>query len=146
VEQASRRMWFRVALVLLGLFGVAFAISGLLVALPRPAIGGTCGPGASSETAIAALFDPGSIGAGPEPPATSATDRTDWMAFVGECQASADGRALGTLLILVLSIAVTLVGAVLLVRLRRPPPPPPPSAPSSLFGTPVPSSPLVSQW
>ena len=110
VAQASHRTWFRLTLVFLGLFGAAFAISGLLVALPRPAVGGTCGPGKSSEAAIVALFNPGSIGAGPEPPATSATDRADWMAFVGECQASADGRVLGALVILAVSLAVALVG------------------------------------
>ena len=136
-------MWFRLALVLVGLFGAAFAISGSLVALPRPAIGGTCGPGASSEPAIVALFNPGSIGAGPEPPTTSATNRADWMAFVGECQASADGRALGTLVILALSIAVALVGIALLLRLRKLPSPALP--PSLLVGSPAPASPLLSQ-
>jgi hypothetical protein len=114
-------MWFRVTLVFLGLFGAAFAISGLLIALPKPAIGGTCGPGKSSESAIVALFNPGSIGAGAEPPATSATDRADWMAFVGECQASADARVLAAVVIFAVSLAVALVGTALLVRYRQPP-------------------------
>jgi hypothetical protein len=139
VAQASHRTWFRLTLVFLGLFGAAFAISGLLVALPRPAVGGTCGPGKSSEAAIVALFNPGSIGAGPEPPTTSATDRADWMAFVGECQASADGRVLGALVILAVSLAVALVGTALLMRYRRPPTAPAPVATSPpLTGSPPP--------
>ena len=113
---SSRLLLIAVALVFLGLFGTAFAITGFLVALPKPAIGGTCGPGKSSEAAIVALFNPGSIGAGPEPPATSATERADWMAFVGECQASADGRVLGALVILVVSLVVALVGTGLFLR------------------------------
>jgi hypothetical protein len=146
VEQASRRTWFRVTLVFLGLFGAAFAVTGLLVALPKPAIGGTCGPGKSSEAAIVALFNPGSIGAGPEPPASSATDRADWMAFVGECQASADGRVLGALGILAVSLAVALVGTALLVRYRRPPASPAPVAtPAPLAGSPPRGSSLLPQ-
>jgi hypothetical protein len=127
VEQGSHRTWFRLALVFLGLFGAAFAVTGLLVALPKPAIGGTCGPGKSSEAAIVALFNPGSIGAGAEPPATSATQRADWMAFVGECQASADGRVLGALVIFVVSLVVAVVGTALLLgyRKRRASAPPP---------------------
>jgi hypothetical protein len=113
-------MGFRLAFVFVGLFGVAFAISGLLVALPRPAVGGSCGPGTTSEPAIVALFDPGSIGAGPEPPATNATDRADWMAFVGECQASADSRVLATFFILAISVGVALAGTGLVVKARKP--------------------------
>jgi hypothetical protein len=142
VVQASRRMWFRLALVLVGLFGAAFAISGLLIALPNPAVGGTCGPPNSSEAAIVALLDPGSIGAGPEPPATSTT-RTGWLAFVGECQASADSRGLGSLIILVLSIGVALTGTTLLLRLRRPPARSTP--PSLLVGPPAPAPPVLPQ-
>jgi hypothetical protein len=119
VEQAWRKRGFRLALVFLGLFGVAFAVSGLLVALPRPAVGGSCGPGTTSEPAIVALFDPGSIGAGPEPSTTSAANRADWMAFVGECQASADGRVLATFFILVLSLDVAVAGTALELRARR---------------------------
>ena len=87
-----RHVGFRLIFVFLGLFGAAFAITGALVALPRPEVGGTCGPGTSSESSIVAFFDPGSIGAHAEPSTAHATDRADWMAFVGECQASADGR------------------------------------------------------
>ena len=61
----------RILLVLLfvfiGCFGVAYAAAGMLTALPAPAIGGTCGPSTGSETALEALAEPGSIGAGPEP-------------------------------------------------------------------------------
>jgi len=105
-----RHVAFRVVFVFLGLFGAAFAITGALVAMPRPQVGGTCGPGSSSESSMVAFFDPGSIGAEREPSAAHATDRADWMAFVGECQASADGRILASLAILVLSIALALGG------------------------------------
>jgi hypothetical protein len=126
-------MGFRLAFVFLGLFGAAFAISGLLVALPRPAVGGTCGPGTGSESAIVAFFDPGSIGAGPEPSATNATDRADWMAFVGECQASADSRVLATSAILTLSVGVALAGTALVLMGSRKPTPssPDPSPPTA---------------
>jgi len=121
MNQASRKLGLRLAVVFLGLFGAAFAISGLFVALPAPAAGGTCGPGKLSESSIVAFFDPVSIGAGSEPAATAAdaTRRADWMAFVGECQASADGRVLSTFAILVLSVAVCLGGVVLVLRLNR---------------------------
>jgi hypothetical protein len=109
------------ACVFLGVFGVAFAVTGLLVALPQPAVGGTCGPSKSSETSIEAFFNPASIGAGREPATTHAADRADWLAFVGECQASTDGRVLATFAILVLSVGVALGGIVLARRgLRRP--------------------------
>jgi hypothetical protein len=132
-------------LVFVGIFGVAFAIAGLLVALPKPAVGGTCGPGSSSESAIVAFFDPGSIGAGAEPAATSATNRADWMAFVGECQASADSRVLGTFAILVVAIGIASIGIALALDASRKPnavapptpePPPwgPPPAQQSPFG------------
>jgi hypothetical protein len=119
VHAASRQMGLRLALVFLGLFGIAFALSGLLIGLPRPAVGGSCGPGTTSEPAIVALFDPGSIGAGPEPPATSAANRADWMAFVGECQASADGRVLATFFILTISVGVGLAGTFLVLKSRK---------------------------
>jgi hypothetical protein len=135
VTQPWHHMGFRLVLVFVGLFGIAFAIAGLLVGLPRPAVGGTCGPSTSSESAIVAFFDPGSIGAGTEPPATNATDRADWLAFVGECQASTDGRVLGTFALLILSIGVATVGIALALGGTRKPsgadPQPPPSPPQS---------------
>jgi hypothetical protein len=109
-------MRFGLILAALGLFGAAFAITGLLVALPKPAVGGSCGPGKSSESSIVAFFDPGTIGAGAEPAASHATDRADWMAFVGECQSSTDSRVLATFAILVASAVVALAGAVLIRR------------------------------
>jgi len=124
MRHASRRtgLWWSLALV--GLFGGAFAIAGLFAALPAPAVGGTCGPGKLSESAVVAFFDPDSIGAGSEPAATTtanALSRADWMAFVGECQASADSRVLSTFAILVLSIVVALLGIWLAVRATRAP-------------------------
>ena len=117
--EPAPRLGFRLIFVFLGLFGAAFAITGLLVALPKPAVQGTCGPGKSSESAIVAFFDPGSIGAGPEPATTHATDRADWMAFVGECQASTDTRVLATFAILVLSLGVALTGTAWVRRASR---------------------------
>jgi hypothetical protein len=110
VIEPVRHVGFRLIFVFLGLFGAAFAITGALVALPRPEVGGTCGPGTSSESSIVAFFDAGSIGAHAEPSTAHATDRADWMAFVGECQASADGRILASFAILVLSAGVALGG------------------------------------
>jgi len=110
VIQPGRQLGYRLILVFLGLFGAAFALTGALVALPSPQVGGTCGPGSSSESSIVAFFDPGSIGAHAEPSSSHATDRAEWMAFVGECQASADGRILAAFAILILSLAVASVG------------------------------------
>lgn len=142
MTQAWHHMGFRLALVFMGLFGIAFAIAGLLVGLPRPAVGGTCGPSTSSESAIVAFFDPVSIGAGAEPAATKATDRADWLAFVGECQATADGRVLGTFALLILSIGVATVGIALALGGTRkasgadpqPPPSPPQPDPTAYAG------------
>src|SRR5580704_970822 len=111
--------WTRLVLVILGLFGAAFAITGLLVALPSPAVGGTCGPGKGSEAAIVALFDPITIGAGPEPAATDAAARAQWSAFIHECQTAADNRALAAFPILVVSAGVAVIGAVVVGRRAR---------------------------
>jgi len=117
----------RIVLVLLfvfvGFFGAAFAVSGVLVPLPAPAAGGTCGPSTASESALAALRNPASIGAGPEPPASNTAALTQWQAFVHECQSSADQRALVSGAILVLSIAVAVVGPLLVLRRKRSPGP-----------------------
>jgi hypothetical protein len=142
VKQVLRNRGYQLALVFLGLFGVAFAISGIFVSLPKPAVGVSCGPGTSSEPAIVALFDPGSIGAGTEPPATNAAGRADWLAFVGECQASADGRVLANFLILTLSAGVALAGTALVLKARRTAIPPASSAAgagSPRFGSSSPS-------
>jgi hypothetical protein len=107
------------ACVCLGVFGAAFAVTGLLTALPPPAAGGTCGPGQGSEAAIVAIFDPITIGAGPEPPATNASARSQWSAFVRDCQTAADHRALAAFPILLVSIALVVIGPVAWRRSRR---------------------------
>jgi hypothetical protein len=117
VNQPSIALGTRFVFVCLGLFGAAFAITGLLVALPRPAAGGTCGPGQGSEAAVVALLDPITIGAGPEPAATDATGRTQWSAFIHECQTAADDRVLAALPILIVSAGVAIFGP-LVVRRR----------------------------
>ena len=81
----------RFVCILLGVFALATAATGALVALPPPAAGGTCGPGTSSESPIAAFFDPGSIGAGAEPSAASG-QRAQWKAFISDCQSATDTR------------------------------------------------------
>jgi hypothetical protein len=127
--------------LVIGLFGTAFAISGLASPLPLPAARGTCGPGRGSEAAAIAFFDPVTIGAGAEPPASKSAERAQWIAFVHECQSAADQRVAITLPVLVVSVALVVGGGVLLWRRRTsadpgpphraPPPPwsPPPGAP-----------------
>jgi hypothetical protein len=131
-------------LVAVGVFGVVFAISGLLIALPKPAAGGTCGPGTASEAPIVAALDPVSIGAGPEPPASDTKDYEQWLAFVGECQSSADGTVLAALLILVASVGIALVGLRLLLRKRGGPKPagPNPIGPNPIGPNPVGPAPV----
>jgi hypothetical protein len=90
---------------LLGVGFLAAAITIALTSLPAPAAGGTCGPGTSSESAIAAFLNPASIGAGAEPPAASGM-RSQWLAFINECQSATDTR-MGT-------AGATLFGALLL--------------------------------
>jgi hypothetical protein len=119
VKQSSHQLWIRLAFAFVGLLGASFAISGVLIALPNPAVGGTCGPSQGSEAPIVAVVDPVSIGAGTEPPATNATSHDQWLAFVGECQASADGRVLAGFAILVLSVGVAIGGPMLVLRKAR---------------------------
>ena len=113
----------RVALVLLfvfiGCFGTAYAAAGMLTALPAPAVGGTCGPSTGSETALEALAEPGSIGAGPQPPASNVTAHHQWTTFVQQCQSLADRRGLASLAILVISLAVAAVGLIWVLRKPR---------------------------
>ena len=106
----------RLVLVFLGLFGAVFAVTGLLVGLPPPAAGGTCGPGQGSEAAIVAFFDPITIGAGPEPPTTDVAGRSQWRAFVDQCQTSADNRVLAAFPILVVSAGIVILGLLLFRR------------------------------
>jgi hypothetical protein len=119
VNQPSVALWTRLIFVCLGLFGATFAMTGLLVALPRPLAGGTCGPGQGSEAAIVALFDPITIGAGPEPAATDATGRAQWSAFVHQCQTAADDRALAAFPILIVSAGVAVIGPLVVRRRAR---------------------------
>jgi hypothetical protein len=119
VKQSSLRLVFKLALVFVGLFGAAFAISGALTAMPAPSVGGTCGPSRASETSIEAFFDPASIGAGAEPSSSHAEARFEWLAFVGQCQALADARVFSTFVILVVSLDVALLGFVLVLREPR---------------------------
>ena len=105
--------------VFVGLFGVAFAISGAFIALPAPAAGGTCGPSTASESALAALTNPASIGAGPEPSVSNTAAHAQWQAFVNECQSAADRRGLASGAILVISVAIAVVGPLLVLRRAR---------------------------
>ena len=118
----QRLRWLAVALSFLGLLGVTVAITAMVMPLPAPAAGGTCGQGRGSESAIAAFFDPGSIGAGAEPTGTAAQE-DQWLAFVGECQSSTDGRMLQASGILLLSLVVGVIGLLMLRRRRLVPPP-----------------------
>ncbi len=125
--QSTNRAWTRLAFALVGVLGVAIALTAVLVALPQPAVGGTCGPGKGSETPLAAFFNPGSIGAGVEPPSSDPTGQVEWLAFVGECQSATDARILTGFAVLVLSVGVALLGPALLAsagddRRRRPSP------------------------
>lgn len=121
MDRSSRAVRTRLVFLLIGVFGAAFAVTGVIVALPAPAAGGTCGPGRGSEAPIVALFDPHSIGAGPEPAVTNTAAREDWLAFVGECQASTDDRAIAASIILLLSVGIAVVGPLLVLRRRRQP-------------------------
>jgi hypothetical protein len=119
MNQPTAMWWTRLIFVGLGLFGAAFAVTGLLTALPRPAVGGTCGPGQGSEAAIVALFDPQTIGAGPEPATTDTAGRAQWSAFVQECQTAADDRALAAFPVLIVSAGVAIIGAMAVQRRAR---------------------------
>jgi hypothetical protein len=143
VSRPSSTPWIALLLVCLGLFGLAVSVTGLWADLPPPAVGGTCGPGLGSETAIEALVDPASIGAGPEPAAVNAAARAQWTRFVHECQSATNDRAVATVPVLIGSAGITVLGIILLRRKarRRADPAPPPTAelgwsplPEALFG------------
>ncbi|HWE70072.1 MAG TPA: hypothetical protein VG205_06900 [Acidimicrobiales bacterium] len=119
MSQRTGTRWILPAIIGVGLFGMALAVSGLLTGLPGPTVGGTCGPGLGSEPAIVAIFDPVTIGAGPEPPATNAAARTQWTSFVNQCQSSATDRALAAFPILVVSAGVAVLGFLLFRRRSR---------------------------
>jgi len=119
VRDATVRLWIRLGFAIVGIFGVAVAVSAVVVNLPPPGVGGTCGPGAGSEAPIVAFFNPASIGAGVEPSGASALAHSLWLAFVGECQSSTDARILIALAVLVLSVAFALLGPYLLFKVVR---------------------------
>ncbi len=136
MAHSGPRAWIGVALVCVGAFAAAFAVTGALAALPPPAVGGTCGPGQGSEAAIKAIFNPGSIGAGAEPPSADVTAHHAWLVFVNECQGAANHRGIIVLVIAVAAILLITAGLVLLVRSRgravpqSPPAQSPPSIPA----------------
>jgi hypothetical protein len=119
MKQSPTRIFLLFLFVFVGCFGVAYAASGMLNALPAPAVGGTCGPSTSSENALEALAEPGSIGAGPEPPTSNVTGHRQWQTFINECQTLADRRGLASLAIFVISIVVSGVGLVWVLRRPR---------------------------
>jgi hypothetical protein len=116
---AGRRPILGIVVISVGLFGAAFALSGLLGPLPLPLGGGTCGPGAGSESAVVAFFDPVTIGAGPEPPTSQAAGHSAWVVFVNSCQTATDQRMAVTLPIMVVSVVLVIVGLVVVVRRYR---------------------------
>ena len=93
----------RLVCAVLAVLAVAGALVIVLLPLPRPAAGGTCGPGNGSESALEAFSDPVSIGAGPRPSASDIERYLDWQAFVGECQAASNGRVVDALALVVLA-------------------------------------------
>ena len=78
MKSSPTRILLVLVLVFLGCFGVAYAAAGMLTALPAPAIGGTCGPSTASETALEALAEPSSIGAGADD-GLSARESEEWL-------------------------------------------------------------------
>jgi hypothetical protein len=113
VRRVGKTGWLGGGLVLVGVGGVAAAITAVFTALPAPAAGGTCGPGRSSEPALFAFFNPGSIGAGPQPAVTNTAAHSQWLAFIGECQSATDARILSGLFVLVIALLVVAVGLLL---------------------------------
>ena len=116
MKQSLVRNLLILVFTFVGCFGVAYAIAGMLTALPAPAVGGTCGPSTASEAPLEALLEPGSIGAGPEPSKSNTAGVHQWTTFVQQCQSLADRRGLASLAILVISLVVVGVGLVWLLR------------------------------
>lgn len=119
VDRSGPPSALRVVLVCLGGFGIALAVTAMMISLPNPAAGGTCGPGRGAEAAAVAFFDPVTIGAGPEPAASHAAERNQWHAFVDECQSAADDRIAVALPLLVVSLGLVLLGLLMGRRARR---------------------------
>jgi len=119
MKHSPTRVLLIILFVFLGCFGFAYGASGMLTALPAPAIGGTCGPSTASETALQALAEPSSIGAGPQPPKSNVTAHRQWQTFIQQCQDLADRRGLKSLAIMMISILVGGVGLFWVLRKRR---------------------------
>ena len=116
MKQSPARVLLILFFVFVGCFGIAYAAAGMLTALPAPAIGGTCGPSTASETALQALTQPGSIGAGPEPSRSNVPEHRQWATFIHQCQSLADHRGLTSLAIFVVSMVVAGVGLLWVLR------------------------------
>jgi hypothetical protein len=101
--------WVRLVFVMVAVFVFAGGAVWALLPLPKPAIGGTCGPGTSSEPAAFAFFNPGSIGAGSEPPASNPSGQQQWATFVSECQSATDLRMWITFVLVALSVFLALL-------------------------------------
>ena len=125
----------RIVCLVLAALALAGAIVVVVLPLPKPAAGGTCGPGAGSEPAVAAFFDPVSIGAG-TPPTNSAVAAYQWQAFVGECQSSANGRMVEGLALLLVAGFFALVVHPLVRRAWHEPVLTAPAAPAAWHGEP----------
>jgi hypothetical protein len=119
MASTARSRWFGLICCGLAILGLSAAITTVVGPVAKPAAGGTCGPGKTSEAAFTAFADPSSIGAGKEPSATNLEARLDWLAFVGECQSSADGQMLRGGILVVPAVFFGVVGLVSLVG-RRP--------------------------
>jgi hypothetical protein len=119
MKQSPARVLLILFFVFVGCFGIAYAAAGMLTALPAPAIGGTCGPSTASETALQALTQPGSIGAGPQPSTSNVPEHRQWATFIHQCQALADHRGLTSLAIFVVSLVVAGVGLLWVLRRNR---------------------------
>jgi hypothetical protein len=119
MAQGRAPRWIGITLLLLAVVGVAIALTAVLTSLPPPPVGGTCGPGRGAESAIAAFFDPGSIGAGREPVGNSVA-HLQWYAFVGQCQAATNSRMMIGLAVFALALLIALAGFLILRRSLAP--------------------------
>ena len=115
----SRTPWLALIITFLGIFGIAVALTAFFSDLPLPHAGGTCGPSTGSETAIEALVEPGSIGAGSEPSTSNTAGRANWLEFVHDCQSATDERAFIAIPTLIVSIGIATLGLILLRRRAR---------------------------
>ncbi|HML00165.1 MAG TPA: DUF2510 domain-containing protein [Acidimicrobiales bacterium] len=96
----------RLVCAALAVLAVAGALVIAFLPLPRPAAGGTCGPGRGSESAMEAFFDPVSIGAGAKVSGSGIEvelENLDRLAFIGECQSSTNGRMVDALALLIVA-------------------------------------------